>query len=146
MSTALLVAAHDNKEGKVRLFRLSGFQSVKVLDKTMTVSSTFSLRDFLGCAWSVQRGERDYHVEIAFEPEAAAFIQERQWHHTQELEKQKDGSLIFRATVSGLDEIKHWVLGWGPRATVLKPKELADEIERMARETIERYSRSRTKR
>jgi predicted DNA-binding transcriptional regulator YafY len=133
------LAAHDNKEDRVKLFRLSGFQSVKVLDEAMTIPSTFSLRDYLGCAWSVQRGDRDYHVEIVFDAEAAPFIQERQWHRTQELEKQKDGSVIFRATVSGLDEIKHWVLGWGPKATVRKPKELAEEVQQLARQTLEAY-------
>jgi hypothetical protein len=95
------LAAHDNKEDKVELFRLSGFQTVKVLNEGMTIPSTFSLRDYLGCAWSVQRGDRDYHVEIVFDAEAAPFIQERQWHRTQELEKQKDGSVIFRVGSHG---------------------------------------------
>jgi predicted DNA-binding transcriptional regulator YafY len=133
------VAAHDNNENKVKLYRLSGIHNAKVLDKPMTVSPAFSLREFLGDAWAVEKGERDYHVEIVFEAAAAPLVQERQWHRTQELETRKDGSLLLRATVSGLEEIKPWILGWGPRARVLKPRELADEIQRLMRETLKKY-------
>jgi len=136
---AWYLAAHDNKSGETKLFRLARFQEIKMLDKAMTISPQFSLRDFLGNAWTVHRGDRDFHVEILFDAEAAPIVEECRWHHTQELETQNDGSLIFRATVSGLDEIKFWVLNWGPRATVLKPKELADEVRRLAQEILDRY-------
>lgn len=133
------LAAHNNREEKTELFRLSGFRNVDLLDDLMTVSSSFSLRDFVGNAWAVRKGERDYHVEVLFHRDAAQLVGERQWHHTQELAKQKDGSLLFRATVCGLEEVKYWVLSWGPRATVLKPKELAEEVQRQARLTLEQY-------
>lgn len=65
---------------------------MKVTDKDMTTDPHFSLREFLGNAWAVHRGDGDYHVEILFDAEADAFIEESNWHHTQELEREKDGS------------------------------------------------------
>lgn len=135
------LAAHDNKDQQTKLYRLSRFEGVKVLEKAMSVAPQFSLRDFLGNAWAVYRGDRDYHVEIVFDREVTPFIEECTWHSTQELEKQKDGSVIFRATVSGLEEIKYWILQWGPRAGVQKPKELAEEVARLAGGILERYGR-----
>lgn len=139
---AWYLAAHDNKDEKTKLYRIARFQSLEVVHKPMTVEPVFSLREFLGNAWVVHRGgpgERDWHVELQFSPEAAELVAETKWHHTQELEKRKDGSLIFRATVSGLEEIKWFVLNWGPRAKVLKPKELADEVCRLARDIVQSY-------
>lgn len=137
------LAANDNKDQQTKLYRLSRFEAVKVLERAMSVGSQFSLRDFLGNAWAVFRGDRDYHVEIAFDREVAPFIEECTWHPTQELEEQKDGRLIFRATVSGLDEIKFWILQWGPRAVVHKPKELAEEVARLASGILVRYGGTR---
>ena len=107
------LVAHDNREDSTNLYRLSPFESVKLLDTPTTVDPDFSLRNLLGNAWSVSRGEQDYRVEVLFHREAAALVDDCRWHHTQEIEKRVDGSLVFRATVSGLDEIKHWILGLG---------------------------------
>jgi len=133
------LVAHDNKSGKTKLYRLARFESSTVSKKPLTISPSFSLRDFLGNAWAVYPGDRDFHVELHFDREVAPYIEETQWHQTQELEPQKDGSVIFRATVSGLEELKYWVLSWGPRVAVKKPKELAAEMVRLATELLELY-------
>jgi predicted DNA-binding transcriptional regulator YafY len=40
----------------------------------------------------------------------------------------KDNSIIFKAKVNGLEDIKRWVMGYGRLAKVIKPKELRDQI------------------
>jgi proteasome accessory factor B len=141
---AWYLAARDTKDAEVKLFRVARFQSVKVLNKPSVGDRAVSLRQLLGNAWCVYRGDRDWHVEIAFAPEVAELVAETRWHHTQELEQRRDGSLIFRATVSGLNEVVWWVLGWGERATVLKPKELADEVQSHAQRVVSLYQTSST--
>ena len=54
--------------------------------------------------------------------------------------KQADGSVLFRATVSGLEEVRFWVLQWGPGAKVRRPPELIDEIRRMAQAVNDCYA------
>lgn len=134
------VAAVDNDDHKTKLYRLARFKDLKVTDRPVTISQAWSLREFLGNAWTVMKGRRDYYVEIAFDADSAELVSEVRWHHSQELSPSKNGGVIFRATVSGLEEIKFWVLGWGPRATVLKPPELAEEVRRLAAMTVENHS------
>lgn len=136
---AWYMAAHDNKARQTQLYRIARFQTVELLKDAITVQPQFSLREFLGNAWTVYRGDRDWHVEIEFSPEAAELVAETRWHHTQELETNGDGSLRFRAIVSGLEEIKYWVLQWGPRAKVHKPLELKDAVAQLARDTSQLY-------
>ena len=133
------LAAHDNKDAKTKLYRLARFKEVKVTNKPMTVKSEWSLKEALGNAWTVYRGERDWHIEIEFTPEAGELVQEIKWHSTQEVEPLADGRVLFRATVSGLEEVKFWVLGFGPQAKVLKPKKLADEVQELAAKTVAQY-------
>jgi predicted DNA-binding transcriptional regulator YafY len=54
----------------------------------------------------------------------ATRVAETRWHPSQVLEQEPDGSLLWRARVSGVLEIRSWILGWGPAATVLEPAEL----------------------
>lgn len=134
-------ACHENRSGATKLYRLARFKCATVSTRPITIEREFSLREFLGNAWTVHRGSRDWHVEIHFDSEAAALIREVRWHHTQQTTARADGSLIFRATVSGLEEIKYWVLTWGPQAIVLKPKELIDEVRRLIAETLRKYEK-----
>lgn len=138
---AWYLAAEDRSDCVTKLYRLARFNELKLLPKPITIERNFSLREYLGNAWAVHKGkdERDWHVEIEFTPEAAELVAETKWHHTQELEQRKDGSLAFRATVSGLQEIKWWILGWGDRAKVTKPQELVVEITRLLEKTLKQY-------
>jgi predicted DNA-binding transcriptional regulator YafY len=132
-------AVCDDHKGKTKLYRLARFKSATVANRPLTAACEFSLREFLGNAWTVYRGEKDFDIEILFTPEVAPLITEVNWHHTQELIPQPDGSLIFYATVAGLEEIKYWVLQWGPRAKVLNPKELVNEVNHLATAIVNLY-------
>jgi predicted DNA-binding transcriptional regulator YafY len=133
------LTAHDNNDGVTKLYRLARFKDVKLLNKPVTVPREWSLTEFIGNAWTVFRGDRDWHIEIEFCPEAGELVQEIRWHSTQKIESLPGGRVIFRATVSGLDEVKFWVLGFGPQAKVLKPKQLADEVRDLAATTLAQY-------
>ena len=136
---AWYLAAYDNADKATRLYRIARFKEIKLLDRPLISRPHLSIRELIGNAWVVYRGDRDWHIEIVFSGEAAPLVAETHWHHTQEIEPRKDGSLVFRATVSGLEEVKWWVLNWGPRARVIKPKELADEVRRLAEATVRNY-------
>ena len=51
-----------------------------------------------------------------------------------------DGSLLWRARVSGLLEIRSWVLGWGPDAEVLEPPELREWVASRHAAAAARYA------
>ncbi|MBI4767203.1 MAG: WYL domain-containing protein [Deltaproteobacteria bacterium] len=71
----------------------------------------------------------------------AGYIKEKIWHEGQQLEPQADGSLIFEAEVAGIEEVKYWVLGWGPNACVLEPTVLKEEIRTQAAATLALYEK-----
>jgi predicted DNA-binding transcriptional regulator YafY len=136
---AWYVAAQDNAK-QIKLFRLARFKELSVSGKPNPSRRDWSLKQMLGNAWTVYRGERDWHVEIVFDPEAAVLVQEVRWHPTQELTTLDNGCLRFRAIVSGLEEIRFWVLSWGHHATVIKPSELRHEVCQIASKLLANYS------
>jgi len=73
-------------------------------------------------------------VTVRFSKKARPFIEESLWHHSQEIKREKDGSILFRADVAEPREVLWWALQWGADAEILEPKELREE----AKKTIER--------
>lgn len=134
--------AFCEREREVRTYKVERILSVQLLAKTYKIDSGFSLDQYLGNAWMMIRGDKAYRVRIRFLKKVAANVDEILWHKTQRTTLQEDGSLIFEATVDGLEEITWWILGYGDQAHVLGPAELRDCIARHAKHMAAYYERN----
>lgn len=87
-------------------------------------------------------------VVVRFAAPVAEFIRERRWHPSERVEALADGSLRWRATVSGEHEFLGWVLSWAPWAELEGPapwrEALAARARAMARTHARPLPRSRT--
>ena len=117
---------HWRKE--IKIFRIDRIKELQVTEDTFTVSSKFSLSDYMGKSWQVVRG-KDQKIRVKIFPPASRWAKEELRHSTQKIKKLSDGSIIFSAEVSGISEVKKWILGMGSYAEVLAPKSLRREIE-----------------
>lgn len=134
-----VVGLHGGR-GALRRLKLNRFTSIHVTDRPFAIPDEFDLREDLGLAWRMIRGDTRHRVAIRFEPPFADAASETRWHPTQEEEWDHDaGTVTLRFTVDGLDEIVWWVLGYGPGATVLEPAELVDKVRDLATATVKRY-------
>ena len=79
---------------------------------------------------------RIYHVSLRFLPKVAHNVSEVQWHRTQSVEHNEDGSVTMDFRVDGLGEISWWVLGYGDQVQVLGPKSLRKMVLKMAENII----------
>jgi len=68
-------------------------------------------------------------VTIRFSSEVARYVEESQWHSSQQCALQLDGSRLVRIDLSGTTEVKSWVLGFGRHAEVVEPGALRDEFQ-----------------
>jgi len=127
------------RRGALRCLKLNRFTAVRVAQTSFEVPKSFSLKSYLGNAWRMIPGDRDYSVELYFDAAFAPTIADTQWHETQQIERLDDGAILFRCQVSGLDEIVWWVLSMGPHCVVRKPRELADRVVALAAATVAAY-------
>jgi predicted DNA-binding transcriptional regulator YafY len=84
-------------------------------------------------------GARAETVEIEFIPAAAPYIEEREWHPSQEITRRDDGSIVVRLQISVDPALRSWILGFGHQARVLKPSGLASDILEELEEAREQY-------
>lgn len=133
------VVGHHSGRDEIRNLKLNRFDYVELTDRPYLIPEDFSLRDYLGNAWRMIRGPIRHQVAVRFEADFADTVTETRWHPTQREEHHDDGRVTLRFQVDGLSEILYWVLGYGPGATVLEPKELAEKVRNLARATAARY-------
>jgi predicted DNA-binding transcriptional regulator YafY len=112
---------------------------VRVTTTTFELPKDVELERTLASAWDIVADQPLEEIVIRFSKESAARAKETRWHPSQTIEEQPDGSLIWRARVSGLLEIRSWVLTWGEGAEVLRPDALRDDMARTHQAAAARY-------
>lgn len=122
----------------IRLFALDRVKSLETKDEQFDMPEDFDVDALLQSSFGAFLGEA-VDVLIWFSADIAGYIEEKVWHASQEIDKQDDGSILFRIKVAGTDEIKFWVMTWGAKAKVMEPLSLRDEIQNEVREMIKLY-------
>ncbi len=117
--------------------RLSRILQLQVLEQCFVEEGRFDLLEVLGRAWSAQCEGHLYHVRLRFLPGAVDQVLSVQWHSTQRVTREDDGSAIVEFRVDGLGEITWWILGYGDQVQVLSPEALREKVVDAARNMIQ---------
>jgi len=120
----------------VRTFKLNRIKELKSTEKCFVGGESFDLYDFLGRAWAIIPEGRIYNIKLRFLPMVANNVTEVQWHSTQKVTRNSDGSATIEFRVDGLKEITWWILGYGDQVQVLAPKALRNKVLETAKNMI----------
>jgi predicted DNA-binding transcriptional regulator YafY len=122
-----------------RLFAIERVKTLTVLDEHFTPGTepvTAQLANSLG----INLSGRPESVVIEFQPDAAPYVLEREWHPSQVIESRADGCVVLRMKVVVDWALTTWVLGFGPRARVVGPRRLAQQIFELLEDTRVLYA------
>lgn len=128
--------AFDEMRKEFRNFLVGRIEAWKVLPDKNQRDMNFSVSDWMGGAFQAERSDELTDVAIKFDAITARYVRERNWHASQKIEENEDGSLVLHLQTSGLGEVKRWVMQYGCGAEVLSPESLRqaciEEIKNMA--------------
>jgi proteasome accessory factor B len=130
------VLGRSSLHESVRTFELNCIRELKTTEECFPGDEDFDVSEYLGRAWSMVPEGRIYHVKLHFLPKVANNITETQWHSTQKVTRNGDGSAIVEFRVDGLSEITWWILGYGDQVQVLAPKALRERVLEVAANMI----------
>ncbi|HUY93627.1 MAG TPA: transcriptional regulator [Pirellulales bacterium] len=125
---SLYLVAHSREHDQVRLFKIDRLESAEVTEFPFHRPEDFNAAEYFRGSFGIYQGDADVAVRVRFSPDVARYVQESRWHSSQQLAKQRDGSLVGEFQLSSTEEIKHWLLSFGPKVVVLQPAELRAEI------------------
>jgi predicted DNA-binding transcriptional regulator YafY len=138
LAHALYVVGHDEERDDRRTFKVERIQAISLTPDTFPAPDQSVVDEMLD-AWDVIGDDTPVEVVIRFDPAVTQRVHETRWHRSQVEELEDDGSLLWRVRVSGVLEIRSWILGWGPDAEVLEPAELRDWVAAQHAAAAARY-------
>jgi predicted DNA-binding transcriptional regulator YafY len=112
-----------------RTFALSRIMNLNVFQREFVRDDKFNIEEYLSDTLVLEKCGETVDVAIEFDEYQARWIKEKEWHPTQEILEREDGSILFRISVSSLDEVKRWILSFGEHAKVITPPELVSSIK-----------------
>jgi proteasome accessory factor B len=107
----------------------------------------FDLQQHLAGSFGIYHGDGDASVcvRVRFSPAVARYVQESQWHASQRLTKDRDGSLLAQFSLDETEEIKRWIMSFGQHAVVVEPEGLRQEILAELQSLVTAYGQTPTR-
>jgi proteasome accessory factor B len=135
---ALYLFGFDETRGAPRTFKIDRIRDVSLTAQTFEPPAQ-SVEDAFVNAWDIIADQPVVDVVLRFDPAIAARVAEAQWHPSQRVETEPDGSLLWRGRVAGTIEIRLWILSWGAQVEVLEPPDLRTDVAATYRVAAARY-------
>ena len=128
-----------HRRKSIRTFAVSRIRRIDALQEPFTMPDGCDADTLFGDRFGIAFKEPRYRVRIHFAASIAPYIREREWHAEQQVNPAGDGSLTLAFMTNHINEVKDWVLSWGPGARVLEPPCLVEEVRRDLRDMLATY-------
>jgi predicted DNA-binding transcriptional regulator YafY len=134
----LYLFAYVPAYGQLRIFAVERIRSVTLTDRHFNPVAAVG-SDAFTASLGVNTGKPE-PVAVRFHGVAAHHVVERQWHPSQQIEEQPDGSVVIRLRVCVDFALQAWILSFGPLAQVLEPRRLAERVYEQLEEARDQYA------
>ncbi|MBI5514360.1 MAG: transcriptional regulator [Deltaproteobacteria bacterium] len=125
----LYVVGRDVQKDAPRTFAVERMKRVRTLTtQPFKRDPSFDVSHMFDGAFGLMGGTERYRVVVDFSPRVVRWIQERDWHPSQQFQSLPDGGIRMELEVTNLQEIVTWVLSWGAAAVVREPPVLVQRL------------------
>ena len=133
-----LVARDIEYNRAFRRYRIDRITSAKIIGSSFTRDRDFDLGAFASKAFGSFHSEAEFGPVVwRFAPSAAATAREFEFHPTQKMVDEPDGSLLVQFNASGWVEMAWHLFSWGSAVEVIAPPQLIDVLQQVRRGEVE---------
>ncbi|WP_151035301.1 helix-turn-helix transcriptional regulator [Bacillus wiedmannii] len=129
--------AFCNDKHDIRKFKLVRIKDIQVLFDRYTIPENFDLE---GECPRLGIVNETLEVELIVYPPFSKSVPESIWGENQKIQQNSDGSINFKATMSGKSSVKKWILGMGGSVKVIRPEGMREEIVEEGRRILGVYN------
>jgi predicted DNA-binding transcriptional regulator YafY len=139
MASAIYIICYDDWAGDIRTFKLARLESAQLLDESYTIPIDFDPDEHLASSWGIMSGGGMSEVILRFTAAAKPFVEERQWHPSQQIQTIPDGGCLLRVQVSEPLEMQPWIRSWGAQVEIMAPEWLREHIAADLQQAARQY-------
>jgi len=136
---------YDRGRKAWRFFALHRFESKPVKAGTCTteriVPETYRSGDVIGF---IKKGNKQLDITVELAANVAPSVTSQEWQASQRVEKLADGRAQITFSVSDIDEVVRWSLGFGADARVIAPAEAVDRARELSNKIAGSYRSATT--
>lgn len=125
---SLYLVGHAPQHDAIRHWKVDRIEEARLEELRFNRPDSFDLQTHFAKSFGIFQGDGDVHVKVRFSPTVARYVQESQWHASQKLAQEKDGSLLAEFDLGSTEEIMRWIMSFGRHAEVLEPEELREAV------------------
>ena len=129
-----LIGVEEDKGTNPYCYLLHKFSEVKITDETFN-KGNFNLEEFSKKSFGVYQGEC-FDVKLLFSKNVADDVLNYNFHSTQKIKKNDDGSVTVKFKASGDREILWHLFKWGEDVKIISPNTLKKEYIEMLENTL----------
>ncbi len=142
---ALYVIAWSKDHGEIRTFKIDRISQVDHLQLQFTRPADFDPATYLAHSFGIFAEDGPPQtVRVRFAPKVVRLLEEKRFHPSQTLTRERNGSVLAEYTLAGFDEFASWLLSFGPHAEVLEPPALRETLTTTLKQTLAQYTQTPT--
>lgn len=137
----LFLIGRSHRANAIRICKVTRILSVVAMAERFERPSEFSLEGQFQSSFGIfQSAGEPLEITVKFTGAAAALVEERVWHESQQLAWEPADETLFEQVaeepdmllatyrLSGVIEFKRWIKGFGDMAEIIKPTWLREEL------------------
>lgn len=142
--SALYVIGWSKDHDAIRTFKVDRISAAEVHGLQFEMPADFQPETYLAHSFGIFAGDAlPQTVRVRFAPGVVRVLEEKRFHPSQQLTRDRDGHTIAKYQLAHFEEFQSWVLSFGPMAEVLEPDELRQKVSEAARSTLDIYDKNR---
>ncbi len=138
---SLYFVAEDLGDSIVKVFSVPRIQAAAMTEQEYA-KDPVDPEEFFGNSFGVFRGAVPVVVKLKVQSPLATYLKERQWHSSQRVVTNQDGSIEMTFDVALTPDLEQWILGFGAKVEVVEPAELRRKVADAARGVVGLYRAS----
>ncbi|MDU6334578.1 WYL domain-containing transcriptional regulator [Clostridium sporogenes] len=125
---------------KIREFKISRIMSYEILSEKFERTYNFNFKEYMQDCFGIFKDE-EIELKLEIKYPMSQIVKEKIWSDNQEIIDIEDKSIIFKAKLRGITEIKSWILSMGQSVEVIAPSSLKRNVENEIEEMIKIYKK-----
>ena len=134
------VIGYCHKAENIRIYSLARMKKISCSKKQFKIKSNFDISNHVDSSFGVWNNtDAPMKIELEFSKNISTYILERNWHESQVMRQNPDGTVYLSFKSNQIQESLFWVLHFGGEVKVISPPEFVKRVKDEAKKILKNY-------
>ncbi len=133
------IIGHSFHADDIRVYALPRIKNARILEKKFIIPKDFRLEKYIDPEVGIWKSTSEpLKVELLFDRAFRSYILEREWHKTQKIQENDDGTVYLSFETNQISQTVNWIMQFCGQVQIINPPEIKEAVYAAARKILER--------